>query len=48
MCSSYVSLIHLSLDKMAAILAEDIFKCIFLNENNKIPFKFQWNLYPGV
>ena len=25
-------LTHLPLDKMAAILADDIFKCIFLNE----------------
>ena len=25
------------LDKMAAILADDVFKCIFLNENDKIP-----------
>ena len=27
-----VSLTHLPLNKMAAILADDIFKCIFLNE----------------
>ena len=27
-------LTHLPLDKMAAILADDIFKCIFLNEND--------------
>ena len=26
-------LTHRSLDKMAAILADDIFNCIFLNEN---------------
>ena len=31
---------HLSLDKMPAILADDNFKCIFLNENHKIPI---WN-----
>ena len=29
-------LTRLPLDKMAAILADDIFKCIFLNENEKI------------
>ena len=31
------SLTHLPLDKMAAILADDIFKCIFLNANDRIP-----------
>ena len=30
-------LTHLPLDKMAAILADDIFKCIFVNENDRIP-----------
>ena len=29
-----IKLTHLPLDKMAAVLADDIFKCIFLNENN--------------
>ena len=29
-------LTHLSLDKMAAILADDNFKCIFLSENDTI------------
>ena len=29
-------LTHLPLDEMAAILTEDIFKCIFLNENYRI------------
>ena len=29
-------LTHLPLDKMAAILADDIFKCISLNENDRI------------
>ena len=29
-------LTHLPLDKMAAILADDRFKCIFLNENDRI------------
>ena len=32
-------LTHLPLDKMAAILADDIFKSIFLNENDKIPIQ---------
>ena len=27
------------LEKMAAILADDIFKCIFLNENDRIPIQ---------
>ena len=27
------------LDKMATILADDIFKCIFLNETDKIPIQ---------
>ena len=31
-------LTHLPLDKMAAILA-DIFKCILLNENDRIPIQ---------
>ena len=30
-------LTHLPLDKMAAILADNIFKCIFLNEDVRIP-----------
>ena len=29
-------LTHLPLDKMAAILADDIFNCIFVNENDRI------------
>ena len=32
-------LTHLRLDKMAAILADDIFKSIFLNENDRIPIQ---------
>ena len=32
-------LTHLPLDKMAAILADDISKCIFLNENDRIPIQ---------
>ena len=34
-----MSLTHLPLDKMTAILAEDIFKCIFLNEKTRISIK---------
>ena len=34
--STLIQLTHLPLDKMAAILADNIFKCIFLNENDKI------------
>ena len=33
---------------MVAILADDIFKRILLNEIIKFRFKFQWNLFPGV
>ena len=31
---------------MAAILADDIFKCIFLNENNKMPIQISLKLVP--
>ena len=31
---------------MAAILAENIFKCIFLNENDKIPIQISLKLVP--
>ena len=34
------------LDKMAAILADDIFKCIFLNEDDKIPIQISLKLAP--
>ena len=37
LCQHPVILTHLPLDKMAAILADDIFNCIFLNENDRIP-----------
>ena len=36
---------HLPLDKMATIMADDIFKCIFLNENDELQFKIHWNLF---
>ena len=32
---------------MAAILADDIFKCIFLNENYKIPIQISLKLVPS-
>ena len=31
---------------MAAILADDIFKCIFLNEDHKIPIQISLKLVP--
>ena len=36
------------LDKMAAILADDTFKCIFLNEKFSIWFKFHWSWFLRV
>ena len=39
-------LTHLSLDKMSAILADDIFKCIFLNENYGIPIRISLKFVP--
>ena len=40
-----VFLTHLTLDKMATIVADDNFKCIFLNENNKIPIRFSLKFF---
>ena len=34
---AHIALTHLRLDKMAAILADDNFKCNFLNKNDGIP-----------
>ena len=31
---------------MAAILADDIFKCIFVNENDKTPIQISLKLVP--
>ena len=31
---------------MAAIMAEDIFKCIFLNEYNRIPIQISFKFVP--
>ena len=39
-------LIHLPLDKMAANFADDIFKCIFLNENDRISIQNSLLLVP--
>ena len=40
-------LTHLPMNKMAAILADDNFKYIFLNENGRITIRFHWNLFLG-
>ena len=40
-------LTHLPLDKMAATLADDNFKNIFLNENYKIPIRFSLEFVPS-
>ena len=42
-CNSFISF---PLEKMAAILAEDIFKSIFLNENGKIPIQISLKFIP--
>ena len=39
-------LTHLPLDKMAAILADDIFTRIFLNGNGRIPIKISLKFVP--
>ena len=39
-------LIHLPLDKMDAISADDIFKCIFLNENIRISIQISLKIIP--
>ena len=41
-------LTHLPLDKMAAVLADDIFKCIFWTKMVIFRLKFYWNLFPEV
>ena len=40
------SLTHLPLEKMAVILADDNFKCIFLNENDRIPIRISLKFVP--
>ena len=39
-------LTHLPLDKMATMMADDIFKCIFLNENDRIPIQISLKFVP--
>ena len=43
-----VSLPHLKLDKMAALMTDDNFKCILLNYKIHFPFEFRWHLLPGA
>ena len=38
--------VHLPLDKMAAILADDNFKCIFMNENDRIQIRISLKFVP--
>ena len=45
-CSGFDMLTHLPLDKMAAILADDIFKCIFLNENVRMSIQISLKFVP--
>ena len=40
-------LTHLPMDKMAAILANDIFKCIYLNEYDRNPIQISLKIFPG-
>ena len=42
----FTCLTHLSLNKMAAILADDNFKCIFLNENFRILIRISLKFVP--
>ena len=46
-CGHGNAISHLPLDKMATILA-DIFNCIFLNENDRIPIKISLKFVPNV
>ena len=41
-----VKLTHLPLDKMAAIMADDNFKCIFLNESDRVPIRISLKCVP--
>ena len=42
----FSELTHLPLDKMAAVLADDIFKCIFVNGNDRIPIQISLTFDP--
>ena len=44
--AQWYSLTHLPLDKMAAILADDIFRCIFVNEKLYILIKISMGFLP--
>ena len=33
---------------MAALLEDDNFKCILVNEKDTILIEFHWNMFPGV
>ena len=44
--SAVMILTHLPLDKMAGMLAEDNFKCIFLNENDRMPIWISLKFIP--
>ena len=43
---SICPLTHLPLDEMAAIVADDLFKCIFFNENDRIPIQMSLKFVP--
>ena len=45
-CLGLNVLTHLPLNKMASTLADDIFYCIFLNENNIIAIRFSLKFVP--
>ena len=44
--SNDTELTHLPMDKMTVILADDIFNCIFLKENNRIPIEISLKYVP--
>ena len=44
--ASNKDLTHLPLDKMAVILADNIFNCIFFNENYGIPINISLKYVP--
>ena len=47
-CPGFIVLTPLPRDKMAAILADDIFKCIFLNENDRILIQISLKFVPRI
>ena len=46
MVEMWHTLTHLPLGKMSSILADDIFKWIFLNENDRIPIQISMKFVP--